>query len=153
MKKTWIVLANASRARILEREVTEGPLAEVADLVHPQSRQKGSALTADREGHAQKAHGDRGHASTAFQPVTDPRQKEHAVFASEVATYLDEAVTTGLCQVVVLIASDPFLGEVKRHLSDAVRHALRASIPLDLTSFVEPDLSHRVVYALDQARQ
>jgi len=152
MKDTWIVLANASRARILEREPEGGRLDELADLVHPQSREKGSELTSDRDGHAQKAHGDRGGLRTSFQPRTEPRQKEHAVFALEVSRYLEEAVTQGRCAGLVLIASDPFLGELRSHLGDAAKRVLGATIARDLTSFAGQDLARRVTEALEHAR-
>jgi len=152
MKETWIVLANASRARILDREPDGGRLEELADLVHPQSREKGSELTSDREGHAQKAHGDPGHAGTAFQPHTEPRQKEHAAFAVEVSSYLEDAVTRGRCPGLVLIASDPFLGVLKSHLGNAATRVLSATIPRDLTSFGGHDLARRVTEALDHVR-
>jgi protein required for attachment to host cells len=151
MKRTWIVLANASRARILDREPDGGGLEELADLVHPQSREKGSELTSDREGHAQKAHGDPGHAGTAFQAHTEPRQKEHAIFASEVSRYLEEAVTQGRCSGLVLIASSPFLGELKSHLGGAAQRVVSATIPRDLSSFSGRDLVQRVTEALEHA--
>lgn len=152
MKTTWIVLANSSRARIMEREAG-GRLEEVADLVHAQSREKASELTSDREGHAQKAHGDPGHAGTEFQPHTDPRQKEHAIFAAEVARYLADAVTQGRCAGLVLIASDPFLGTLKEHLGHAVTRVLGAAIPRDLSTFSGAELTRRVTEALDHAKR
>jgi protein required for attachment to host cells len=151
MKETWVVLANASRARILDRE-PGGRLEELADLVHPQSREKGAELASDREGHAQKAHGDLGNMRTAFQPHTEVRRKEHAVFAMEVSRYLEEAVTQGRCKGLALIASDPFLGELKSHLGGAATRVLVAAIPRDLTSFAGQDLARRVTEALDQVR-
>jgi protein required for attachment to host cells len=152
MNKTWIVLANASRARVLAREAKDGRLEELADLVHPQSREKVGALTADREGHAQKAHGDPGHAGTAFQPHTDPRQKEHATFAVEVARYLEDAAVQGRCPGLVLIASDPFLGVLKSHLGDAAKPLVQATLPRDLTTYAGPELARRVTEALDASR-
>lgn len=153
MKSTWIVLANASRARILSRDPSGGLLEELADFVHPQSREKGSDLTSDRPGHAQKAHGDAGHAATAFQAAVDPRQKEHAVFAAEVSHHLEQAVAQGRCQDLVLMASDPFLGELKSHLSEGARRIVRATVPRDLTTFSGPDLVQRVTEALEQSQR
>jgi protein required for attachment to host cells len=125
---------------------------ELTDLVHPQSREKGSELTADREGHAQKAHGDPGHAGTAFQPHTEPRHKEHAVFAAQIAQHLEEAATQGQCPGLVLIASDPFLGVLKSHLGKAATRLLSASVPQDLTVFVGADLARRVSDVLEHLR-
>jgi protein required for attachment to host cells len=152
MKKTWIVLANAARARILSRDPGGGGLVEMADLIHPQSREKIDALTSDRQGHAQKAHGDPGHAGAAFQPRMDPRHKEHGVFAAEVARYLEDAVVQGRCPELVLIASDPFLGKLKSHLGDAAGRVVGAAISHDLTSFAGPDLVRRVTEAMEHAR-
>jgi protein required for attachment to host cells len=152
MTKTWIVLANASRARILDRESDGGRLVELENLAHPQSRVKGSELTSDRGGHAEKAHGDPGHAGTEFQPRTDPRQKEHAVFAAEVSRYLENEVAQGRCQDLVLIASDPFLGELKSHLGPTAMRAVSVTIARDLTTFAGRDLAGRVTEALDHSR-
>ena len=55
----WLLIANASRARIFEWVKGQGGhLREVADFVHPQSRMKGSELSSDRAGHTQRTQGD-----------------------------------------------------------------------------------------------
>ena len=55
----WLLIANASRARIFEwLKGQGGHLREVADFAHPQSRMKGSELSSDRAGHAQRTQGD-----------------------------------------------------------------------------------------------
>ena len=152
MKKTWIVLANAARARVFEREVDSGRMVELLDLVHPQSRLKAEALTSDQEGHAQKAHGDPGHAGTVFEPHTTPHRKEQAAFAVEISRHLEVAATQGRCADVALIASDPFLGELKAHLGHATRRVLSATVPRDFTAYAGPDLAHRVTEALVHLR-
>jgi protein required for attachment to host cells len=120
------------------------------DLIHPRSREKGSELASDREGHAQKAHGDRGHAGTAFEPHTGPRRKEHEVFAVEIAQhYLEDALGQRRCPGVVLIASDPFLGELKSHLNESVKRVVSATIAHDLTRYAGAELERRVSEALD----
>lgn len=144
MEKSWIVLANSARARILERDPTDGALAELTDFIHPQSRQKTGELTSDRPGHAQKAHGDPGHASTGFEPRTDLHRKELAEFARQVAHHLDDAVTMHRCTSLVVIASNPFLGELRSHLGPIAQKALALTVPIDLTSVATPDLARRV---------
>jgi len=153
MKNTWIVLANSARARVFEREAQNGHLIELLDLVHPQSREKASELTSDHEGHAQKAHGDPGHAGTAFEPHTTPHRKEQAAFAAEISRHLEVAATAGRYGDVALIASDPFLGELKAQLGSATRRFLGATVAHDFTTFAGPDLNRRVTEALAQHRQ
>lgn len=152
MKSTWIVLANSGRARIFERSSDNGQLVEMLDLVHPRSRATAAALTTDREGYAQKAHGDAGHAGTAFEPHTTPHQKEQASFAAEVARHLEVAATQGRCVDLALFASDPFLGALKVHLGSAGKRVLSATIPRDFTTFSGPELAHRVTEALVHLR-
>jgi protein required for attachment to host cells len=144
MDQTWIILANAARARIFEREPATARLVELTDLVHPQSRQMGRDLATDRPGHAQKAHGDAGHAGTAFESRTDARDKERSVFAAEVSRYLEDAVSQGRCPAVVIMASDPFLGTLRAHLGQATLRVLRGSIPLDLSAFDGSELARCV---------
>ncbi len=141
--RDWIVVANASRARVFERDAPTGAMRELIDLVHPASRQKGSALGSDRPGQAAK-----GQASTAFPPRTEPHERESARFAAEVAQQLDEAVLAHRCPGLVLMASSGFLGDLRLHLGDAARHALKAAIALDLTAYSGTELEHRVAGAL-----
>jgi len=151
MDKTWIMVANAARARCFERRETDGKLQELADFVHPQSRQKGVDLAADRGGHLEKGPQQGGGGGTQYEPRTDPRQKEHAAFASELALAMDEALAGGRCQAWALLASNPFLGELKSHLSPRAAKALRAAIPSDLTSFEGAELKQHVDRALAPA--
>ena len=148
MKKSWIVLANSARARVFERETESGRLLELMDLVHPQSREKAAELTSDQEGHAQKAHGDPGRKGTSFQPHATPHRKEMAAFSMEISRHLEAAANDGRFGELALIASDPFLGELKHHLGNVTRHALGAAIPHDFTAFGGADLQHRVTEAL-----
>ncbi len=135
----WVVVANAARARIFERDDENQALREVADCVHTPSRQKATALSHDRPGHASK-----GEASTAFAPHTDARDREHHRFAREVAQLLEEAALAKRMPGLMLLASNPFLGELKAELGDAARRLLKHSAPVDLTTFQHAELEQRV---------
>ncbi len=144
MQHHWIVLANASRARICRYDKADGQIAEIANFVHPSSRQKGSELAADRGGHVEKGLGTDGRGGTQLQPRTGPRDKAHEQFARQLASYLDDAVAERECQSWVLLASDPFLGELKAHLGKAAKATLRRAVPVDLTSLQGPALRERL---------
>jgi protein required for attachment to host cells len=152
MSSKWVLLANAARARVFERDGQGGRLVEILDLVHPQSREKAAELSTDREGHAQKAHGDRGHAGTAFEPRTDFHRKEMTAFAQEIARHLELSVVQGRCTDIAILASDPFLGECKKHLGAGTKRVLSAALPRDLTAVLEPQLTERVTEILREAR-
>jgi len=140
----WVVVANAARARCFERDPDNNALRELTDLVHPPSRLKGRALSDDRDGHALKGAA----ASTQFQPRTDPHSKEHALFAREVATFVESGAAAGHFERLCLIASATFLGELRAHLGEHSRSRLHVSAALDLTIYSGSDLEHRVAQAI-----
>jgi protein required for attachment to host cells len=144
--KNWLIVANASRARVLEESGQPGVYTHIADLVHPQSRQKGVDLATDRPGHVPgvSAHGT---GSSAYDPRTDPRAHEHDRFARELATLIDDGVAGGRCAGVVLVASNPFLGHLKEHLGTRARALLLRSVPADYTSLEERELAQRLASA------
>jgi protein required for attachment to host cells len=150
-RDTWIVLANATHARICARNPEDGALRELVRYEHPQSRWKGSALASDRPGHVEKTEGSQ-RSGTALTPRSDPRRKTHRQFARELASHLEQAVQSERCTQWVLMASNPFLGEMKSQLSPAVQRALRASVPHDLTGLDAPHLRQRLTQVLADLR-
>lgn len=142
----WIVVANAARARIFERDDENQALREIADFVHTPSRQKASTLGNDRPGHARKSE-----ASTAFAPHTALLEREHQRFAREVAQLLETSALEHGMPGLVLLASNPFLGELKAALGDAARRLLKHSTPVDLTTYRDGELEQRVTRALGGA--
>ncbi len=149
MDRTWIVVANASRARLCEYDPRDGSLVELEDFVHAAGRQKGSDLATDRPGHAEKGQAS---VRTSFEAHTDVHQKEREHFARELAGHLDDAVAQRRCPAVALIASNPFLGELKARLGDAATKALVATEPADLTHYDMRQLTQRVGTLLQAGR-
>jgi protein required for attachment to host cells len=148
MQDTWVMVANAARARCFERRDSDGVLKELADYVHPESRQKGVDLGTDRGGHVDQGTCAGGGGGTQLDARTDLRAKEHDSFARQLAKVINDAVAGGRCHALVLMASNPFLGEVKSHLSPHADRLLQAAIPSDLTSFEGRELQRRVDRAL-----
>ena len=142
MDRQWIVIANAARARILERTGSHGPLVEIVDLVHPESRQHGRELDRDRPGHSPGT--GPGQAGTQFDPRTDSHERERQRFAQEVAAAIEAGQASGRCQGVVLVASDPFLGLLKAELGAHARAAVRHTIAHDYTSLSADALASRL---------
>ena len=147
--KNWLVVANASKARILEESAQPGVYSHVADLVHPQSRQKGHELADDRPGHTPgpAAHGT---GSSAFDPRSAPRDREHDRFARELAQAIDEGIGAGRCAGVVLMASNPFLGHLKEHLTQRAHKAILRTVAADYTALNERELAQRLAPAADK---
>ena len=146
MKRNWIVVANAARARVLEESDRVGRYAHVADLVHPASRLNGVRLAelhgGDRPGHVEGV--GHGTGSAAYQPRTEPRERERDRFAHEVAQVLNQGVAGGRCAGLTLVASDPFLGALKSHLSVQSRKVLLRTVGSDCTALRDEEVAHRL---------
>lgn len=144
--KNWLVVANAARARVLEEDdsndSTRHGYVHVADLVHPESRQKGVELATDRPGHVEGT--GHGLGSASYQPRSDPREREHDRFAREVAQMLDKGIAAQRCAGLVLVASSPFLGHLKSHLGEQATKAIVRTLDADYTSLDERELAQRL---------
>ena len=140
--KNWMVIANAARARVLEESGKPRAYTHIADLVHPQSRQKGEELAYDRPGYAEGSAP--GTAGAVYPPRTNPRERERDRFAQELARMLDQGIADGRCAGLVLVASSPFLGHLKAHLGVQARKAIVRTVDADYTALRDSDLAERL---------
>jgi protein required for attachment to host cells len=145
MKATWILIANAATARCFEKQA-DGKLELLESFAHPDSRKPGSTLGSDRPGHIEGI--GHGLGSASYQPRVDPKSWEHEKFAKELAAHLNAAVAAHHCERLYVIASNPFLGQVKSHLNVQAGKRLAGGIAADLTSYEGRDLKARVDEAL-----
>jgi protein required for attachment to host cells len=144
MEKTWILVANAERARCFERHAADHSLTELIDFVHPHASLTGEASGGDLTGAAGKGHCRTGHAGTQFEPHTEAHAKERASFARELADYLNEGVAAQKCNALVLVASSPMLGEIRPCLSGVAEKVVTRAIAGDWTRYEGPELKARI---------
>jgi len=114
MGRTWIVLAESSRARILEAVSPASPLQEVATLEHPEGRAHESDLTSDLPG---SRVGSAGASRRGMAQATSPKQEQAVVFAREIARRLDSDLMDGRYHRLILAAAPKFLGHLRNELS------------------------------------
>ncbi|HEY9224783.1 MAG TPA: host attachment protein [Variovorax sp.] len=141
MKTQWIVIANAASARILRRDNATAPLVPVTVLTHDRSRLHASALEPDRTG---SQASDNSYGPNHFEPRTDARRKEHQRFAREIAERLDAGLKAGEFSSLTLFASNPFMGELKAQLSEAVSQRIKATLNNDLSHVGLAELDRRI---------
>ena len=142
MKPQWILVANASHARLFSRDSPTDPLVPQATLEHPESRLKGSQLADDRPGHEAT---DNSSGGNRYEPRSDVRRKEHQRFAREIAERLETGLAAGEFSTLWLFASSPFLGELKAQLSDTVDKRVQLALDTDLTSFGLAEIEQRLL--------
>ena len=127
---TWVIVADAARARFFERN-KDRTLKEFDVLVSPEGRLHEGQLTADRAG---RAFDSRGGGRHAMQPRHSASEHQATVFAKQLAEHIDDARVAGYLDKLVLVAPPKFLGELRSSLSPAAREVVVHSIDKELTT-------------------
>lgn len=146
-RRTWILVADASRARLFAARGHAAPWEIVGEFAHPQSSAKVRDIVTDRPGRVQQRTGTR---RSAADPPTSPKEVEAQQFAQQLVSALDEGLERGSCEDVILIASPRFLGLVRQCASAKVRDAVTHSVNHDWTQVVAPELPTRLASELEQ---
>lgn len=73
-----------------------------------------------------------------------PKHRGHERFAQEVAKLLSDGIAADRCDSLLLVASNPFLGELKSHLSAQATKAIVRTVPSDYTLLRESELGPRL---------
>lgn len=132
--KTWVVVADSSRARFFRPDLEAAKLAPagLADLVAPQSRQRPRDLKSDKPGRSFSS--SRGGMRHAFEPPHDYHKLEKHRFMTVLATALDEAYGRRDFDDLILVLPRRSLGELRGMLSKGVQGRIREEIAKDLAA-------------------
>ena len=128
MPTTWIVAADASRARILQVADRER-LVEVEDFLNPEGRLQDRELTTDAN---PRLHGPGGQSARE-----EPSAVEHAVemFSKRIGDYLEKARTDHRYDRLYLVAPPKFLGLMRKDLGSEVEKLVSEELAKDLSWF------------------
>jgi len=139
---TWILIANASRARLYRQHGRSGSWRTVQEFQHPESSAMGRDLRTDRPGRVQQrmASGR----SAAAEPHVPPKRLEAAHFARELATQLSASLRDAGAARLVLVAPPRFLGLLRKELDAPLRAHVVESLNADLTSVGVAELPKRL---------
>lgn len=148
MPSDWILIANASRARVLQREGVQ-PSTVLHTFEHVASRLHSSELGTDERG---RQASDRAYGGNAFASRVEPQRKEHLHFASELADFLEAGAKQGQCAHVHVFAASPFLGEIKAQLGSATQRVLAGCHDLDLSAVPTDAIDARIAQATASPR-
>lgn len=128
MEKTWIVVAEGSRARVLSARNAVQPLVEILDFEFPEGRLRDQDIHTDRPGSTREiTHGGR----SAMEP-RDIREQQHSAFARLIADALERARNTGDYQRLMLVAPPAFLGALRSALSSPLQKLVDKTVQKNL---------------------
>jgi protein required for attachment to host cells len=133
MPVTWIVVANASQARLFENDGPKKGLRLVKEMDHPESREKAANLVSDRVGNFQ--------GSGSYAQPTDPKHHEMDRFALEIANELEGGRVKNAFARLVLVVSSPFIGRINQHLTAQVKNKVSETIEKDYTKLAVKELT------------
>ncbi|WP_036172513.1 host attachment protein [Massilia sp. 9096] len=149
MQTTWIISANAGRARFFSESDPSEPLEEIQDMVNDAARMRDSDLETDRlgptsagssshniggtQGVGHAHNGQVGAPNKQYQPAQTPEQHETEKFARDIAKYLLEAHRDGRYQQLVISASPHFLGELRALLDAQIKPLIKLEVNKDYT--------------------
>lgn len=128
--RTWILVADGSRARLLE---SMGPGKGIHQIPHtdeswllPPNRE----IFTDRPGRSFESHGAARH---ALESPSDPHRDLKRQFAAHLLSALDQRKRDGHFDRLVLIAPPQFLGDLRAALPSALARCIVGELAQDLT--------------------
>jgi len=141
MQKTWVLAADASRARIFQMEGRNN-IEEIEAFVHPEGRQKNRELRTDAVGQfSAKGSPERG---GDMIERTEPAEHEAELFSRALGNYLDKARTQHRYDQLCLIAPPKFLGMVRQNLSKDAQRMIDKEISKDISWFNPRDIENYI---------
>jgi protein required for attachment to host cells len=141
----WIVVSDASRARVFSSEVRDDDWSLVKEFEHPEGRELSSEISPSGPPGRMQQDSASGGRRTAMQPRTTPKEAEVERFAKHVGKYLNAAIAKSQVDYLVLVAPPHFLGVLKSALGRQAAKHLRATLDKDLSTLKAADLRERLV--------
>jgi protein required for attachment to host cells len=137
MATTWIVSANASRARIFSQSAANQPLQEVTDMVNEAVRLRMVEMTeSDKRGPTagtKSTHNTGGQVpNKLYEPPLSPEKLEAEHFARDLAAFLVKSHQENAFQQLNLVVSPKFLGAL-RPLIEPLRATIKVELDKDYT--------------------
>lgn len=130
MSNTWIVVADACRARIFSADKPAGPLQEIETLSNPQARLHEGDLVSDKGGR----DNDRNGSSHGLGNANSAKEETANRFAGEVCARLEDGRQRKAFSKLYVIGGPRFLGMLRKHQSAALRSLISDEIAKDLTT-------------------
>jgi protein required for attachment to host cells len=131
-KQKMIIAANSAKVRIFTLEIYN-MLVEIKTFVHPEGRMHEQDFLTDRQGEFETTTVN-GHWRYAAEPKTTAKEHENALFAKEVAEFLEKKRQEGVIEKIYLASSPTFLGLLRQEMSPSLSGLIETTIDKDVTN-------------------
>ncbi len=124
MSKTWVVVADTSRARIFSADTPASQLIETETLTHPKARLHQGDLVSDRSGR------DRNSVTGThnLEHAADAKEEEAVRFATEVCNRLEQGRIKCQFNKLYIVAAPSFLGHIRKHQTPALKKIIAGEV-------------------------
>lgn len=135
MQNTWILVADAGRARLFAGSAEKAVLTELASFANPESRATDRVQKRDRLPRVNESVGSARH---AIEPHTSLRKKNIDKFARSLGDQLERGRVEHRYDHLVLVAAPQFLGALHGVMDKELRKLVVAEVRRNLTT-LPPD--------------
>jgi protein required for attachment to host cells len=136
-KRTWILIADGSRAKVLESHGPASDLVPVEDMAIAKELPANRDLQEDRPGRSFESFIPMRH---AMESRVDPHRELKRELAGEVADKLERSLRDGRFDRLAIIAPPTLLGDLRSALSEQLRGKVAAELAKDLVKVPHQDL-------------
>lgn len=137
-KRTWVLIADAGHARILESDGPGQGLKQVEGLHFETELPRTHELVNDRQPRSVESVGSARH---AISSGVDPHRKEKRRFVESIAHVLEDQLQCKAYDRLVIVAPPQALGDFRDTLSESVRTRIVNEIAKDLTKTPNQDIA------------
>jgi len=134
-KRTWVLVADGSRARIFVKGYKKLDNIMGQDFVGENLKDR--EIYMDKAGRSYESANSARH---AYEPRTDWHQYNKELFAKELCTILERANENSEFDELIIISPPKTLGDIREHLGKQTLARVTAEIPKDITKFTEHEL-------------
>lgn len=128
--KTWILIADGARARVLSHDGPGHGVHEVKGMEFTGDHSATHDIVSDQQGRSFSSHG---HGRSAIESQSDPHRELKEKFAHHLAAILAAKLSDKAYNSLVIVASPVTLGDLRAALSDHVRAVVVGEVAQDLT--------------------
>lgn len=141
--RTWIVIADGARARVLQNNGPGKGLEALPDLMLEGEHLRAGEVMADKPGRTFDSVGTGRH---AMEPPTDPHEALKVQFAQHVADTLEQRADG--YDRLILVAPPAALGHLRKSLASGVAGKIVGELGKDLTHLPNTDVPDHLNHLL-----
>lgn len=139
--RTWVLIADGARARVLQNEGPGKGLEAIDRLVFHGDHAATRDIVDDREGRTHQSHGP---GRSAIDARSDPHRELKKSFAHVLADAMAQELDAGAFDRLVIVASPVTLGDLRKVLAPKVAAKVIGELSQDLTKTPNGDVARHL---------